>query len=96
MRCLLYVRKVLATAVLSLRFVIILFFMIKSRNLYQWFPNFFVCRRRKSLEQNSRHTNHFNLFQLMLSGIADNSENGGDLFLGEDRYLCGQPFPEIE
>ena len=30
----------------------------------QWFPNFFVCRRRKLVEQISRHTG--------------DSENGGD------------------
>ena len=48
-------------------------------NLAQWFLNFFVCQRKKSVEQNSRHTSQRNLFQLMSSGIADDSENGADV-----------------
>ena len=49
-------------------------------HIRQWFPNFFVCRHRKLVEQISRHTSHANSFQLMSSGITGDSENGNDLF----------------
>ena len=51
---------------------------------------------RKSVKRISRHTSHLNLFQLMSSGIADNGENGADLFLGKNHDLSGHRFREIE
>ena len=58
--------------------------------LDQWFPNFFVCRRRKLVEQISRHTGDANLFQLMSSGITGDSENGDDLFFLEITTCLGK------
>ena len=52
-----------------------------SLSQHQWFPNFFVCRHRKLVEQISRHTSRANLFQSMASGITGDGENGNDFFL---------------
>ena len=64
--------------------------------LTQWFPNFFVCQHSMSVKQISRYTSYLNLFQLMSSGIADNSENGADLSLGKDHHLSGKRSSDIE
>ena len=73
--------------------------------LDQWFPNFFLCRDRKSVEKISRHTSHWNLFQLMSSGITGNDAfflyfletttfMGHDLGKSRDAAPNGADFPK--
>ena len=40
-----------------------------GKTVYQCFPNVFVGRHRKAVDQISRHTSHANLFLLIASGI---------------------------